>query len=95
MTTASSELTPKLDDIIDHVQSTMLTIDADSEEYPKLVDMLSELYKIKADKAGDRFSKDAMLAVFGNLAGILLIINYERVHVVTSKALGFIIKTRL
>jgi hypothetical protein len=35
-----------------------------------------------------------MWTVIGNLTGILLILNYERAHVVTSKAIGFVLKPR-
>jgi len=35
-------------------------------------------------------SNPALLGVIGNLAGILLILNYERMNVVTSRAFSFI-----
>ena len=37
----------------------------------------------------------ALIAAGANLAGILLILNYERLSVVTSKSLGFVAKLRL
>lgn len=39
-------------------------------------------------------SPDTILLVAGNLLGILAVLNYERLHVVTSKALGFVMKPR-
>ena len=38
-------------------------------------------------------SKDAMLTVGANLLGIVLIIKHEHVNVITSKALGLVIRT--
>ena len=37
----------------------------------------------------------ALIAAGTNLAGILLILNYERISIVTSKSLGFVAKLRL
>lgn len=42
----------------------------------------------------DRVSADTWAMVGANIAGIVLIIGYERLNVITSKALGFILKSR-
>lgn len=39
-------------------------------------------------------SKDTMAIVAGNLAGIALILSYEKMNVIASKALSFVMKTR-
>lgn len=44
-----------------------------------------------ADKP-DRVSKDALVAAAASILGIGLIINYERLNVIASKALGFVLK---
>ena len=41
-----------------------------------------------------KISPDTVIKVAGNLAGILLILNFEKVGVVTSKAMGLLIKLR-
>ena len=41
-----------------------------------------------------KISPDTVIMVAGNLAGILLILNFEKVGVVTSKAMGLLIKLR-
>ena len=66
-----------------------------SDDYKKIVDQLERLDKIAASNKADRVSKDGLIAVLGNLAGIGLIINYERLHVITTKAVGFVGKFRL
>jgi len=68
-----------------------------STEYIKALEQIEKLYKLRAPKPELQkpVSIDAILAVAGNLAGIVLILGYERAHVLTSKALGQIIKPRL
>ena len=41
------------------------------------------------------FSPDTLLIVGANLLGILLILNYEKLDIVSSKAVGFILKARV
>ena len=128
----STNETP-LEEVIDNHRTQMVGVDADSEEYFKMVSSLSTLYKIKNEEDSifnkkedrllkkkefelkalefelrkeefnfkkreasrkDRFSPDTLLMVGGNLAGILLILNFEKLNVVTSKALSFVIKLR-
>lgn len=81
-----------LQKIIDKVELKMLD-DEHTENFATHLDQLEKLYKIKAN-ANDRVSLETLLPVVGNLAGILAILNFERVGVVTSKALGFVTKSR-
>jgi len=69
--------------------------DPDSNEYAALLVTLERLYKLLPPKKENAISKDAVLAVAGNLLGILLILNFEKAGVVTSKAVGFILKSKL
>jgi hypothetical protein len=64
----------------------------DSDEYAKSVDQLVKLYSLK--ETPKRISPDTLAMVAGNLLGIVIIVGYERKHVVTSKALNFILKLR-
>lgn len=91
---AKDEETP-LDKAINQVFSEMESLTADSDEYAKMVDRLEQLYKLKYPEKANKLSKDAILAVVGNLAGIVLILGFERAHVVASKALGFVLKSRV
>lgn len=85
----------KLQDVIDHVQTLMMSTDSDSPELSELTETLEKLYKMQSSKKTHQVSPDALLAVAGNLLGIGLILNHERLHVVTSKALGFVMKTKV
>jgi len=88
---------PELEAAIDLALTELIKHDPYSAEYVKALEQIEKLYKLRAPKPELQkpVSIDAILAVAGNLAGILLIINYERAHVITTKALGFIIKSRL
>jgi hypothetical protein len=83
-----------LQDVIDVLQARLIELDPNNEEYKKLVDKLSMLYAAKKGNAPARVSPDAIVAAAASIIGVLLIINHERVGIVTSKALGFIPKVR-
>lgn len=86
-----------LDETIDYVQEKLLTMDPDSEEFAKTLDQYDKLQKIKSSerKDEDRLSKDVLVTVAANIVGIVAILSYEHVHPVTSKALGFVLKTKV
>ena len=83
-----------LQDLIDMAVSQTMEMSPAEDGFTTAVDNLVKLYAIKNAKFENRMSKDAVLAVVGNLAGIVMILGYERAHIVTSKALGFVMKTK-
>lgn len=94
---SDSNPTPKVetDDVIDKLLAEAMKAEPGSEKFTTLVDQLEKLHKIKSIEKDNRSSKfESLLPVFGNLAGILAILNFERSHVVTSKALSFVMKSR-
>ena len=68
--------------------------DASPDELTKLADQVAKLYKLKEIDSPWRVSPDTLILVAGNLVGILLILNYERLNIVTSKAIGFVMKLK-
>lgn len=83
------------DEVIKEVLDELQGLDPYSEQYTAAVKNLEVLMKAKAQQEGQsKVSPDALLAVGGNLAGILLILNFERLGVVTSKALSFVMKAK-
>lgn len=88
----------ELEDAITQLFNEMADLRGDDPEYAKRVTQLETLYKLKEVDAkvdsGKRVSRDTWAIVGGNLAGILLIVGHERMHVVTSKALNFMLKLR-
>lgn len=83
-----------LDKAIDSVLHEMESLTADSPEFERMVNQLEKLYKMKQSVAPARISPETVLTVAGNLAGIGMILGYEKANVITSKALNFIIKPR-
>lgn len=89
---------PKNDDGLDDAMNILLSelkgFTGDDEEYAKMIRHLETLSKIKAQNAPDRVSADVLATIGGNLAGILLILHFEKINVVTSKAMSFVMKAR-
>jgi len=83
-----------LDVAIDVALESLSKEKPDTDEYTKILDQIVRLNKLKEKPSSSRVSPDALIAVFGNLAGIVLIINHERVNVITTKALGFVMKSK-
>lgn len=97
MSTPTSDDKPTLDEAIELLLLEMKSHEATTDEFSKCVDQLGKLYEIKKSIEKDNkkiVSYDQLLAVAGNLAGILLILNFERAGIVTSKALSFVMKTK-
>lgn len=60
----------------------------------KIAENIERLCKAKSYEREHTIKPDTILTVAGSILGILLIIGAEHVGVVTSKALGFVIKGR-
>ena len=84
---------PLLDKEIERLLSEIKTINPLDDEYPKMLDQLSKLYKLKPEKPKP-VSNDTLAIIAGNVACVVLIVGYERANLVTSKALGFVMKLR-
>lgn len=84
----------KLDDAIDSLLDQMLVSDCSSKEYFTMVDQLTKLYKLREVDTPKRVSPDTLVLVAGNLIGIVVILGYEKANVITSRALGFVMKLR-
>lgn len=83
-------------ELIDSLNSHMFGIEPDSPEYDKCLGQRERLHKILAQESdGKKVSPDTVAIIIANLAGIALILNYEHIHVVTSKALSFITKLKI
>lgn len=84
-----------LDEPIEKVLNGMNTYDPNDPEFQVLMDHLERLTRLKEHESSkNRVTPDTMAIVAGNLLGILVIVAYEQRHVMVSKGLGFILKTK-
>ena len=69
------------------------TDDKTSDEYAKLNDQLKQLHAMKENETSHkRISRDQLVAAAVHLAGIVAIINYERIHVISTNAQRMVLK---
>lgn len=81
-----------LDVAIRRVHSDLKTENVDTDRYKLLLDRLVTLYSLKEDTSRSKLSGDVKATIIANLAGIIILMNHERAHVITTKALGFLPK---
>lgn len=81
---------------INQITDEMQSVTADSPEFAKMVDQLVTLYKAlpPTKEKEPKVKWDTLATVGGNLLGIAMILGFERAGVITSKALGFVMKAK-
>jgi hypothetical protein len=84
----------QLQTAIDGLYEKLAAFSGDTEEFSAITDQIVKLYALKEDQSKSRVSPDTLAMIAGNILGILLIVGHERAHIVTSKALGFVMKLR-
>lgn len=77
----------------DEIDKARADFDESIEHWEVLRKSLEEYDKLS--KRNWKINPDTALVVAGNLAGILLILNFEKLDIVRSKAIGFVLKGRL
>ncbi len=85
----------KMDKAIDDVLKFLENHEADSEEYSKAVHNLKELCDAKGKLNPE------LIAILGivvpaltSILGIILILRHEELNVITTKAIGFVVRGR-
>jgi hypothetical protein len=85
-----------LDKEIDSVLEKMSNYTPDSDEYTAITENLERLYKAKAGmKVQRNIPWEAITVGAFGLVQILLIMNHEKVDVITTKAMGYVTKGRV
>lgn len=94
-TKKASRKTVELEAAIDQAFVELRDIAICDPEYTTAADNLTKLLDLRSnEKKRIQVSPDVIVSAVTNLAGILVIVNYERAHVVTSKAIGLLSKLR-
>jgi hypothetical protein len=87
--------TEALDETIDDLLSELKVMEGADEDYAPTTDNLIKLMKLKQEfNPVWRPSPDAVVGAVSSIAGILLILHYEKINVVASKALSFVGKMK-
>lgn len=86
----SSKLDVELKTAYERLNDTEFT----AEHYDEVLSIIERLEKIKTNSKS-QLTPETKAMIFTNLAGLLLIINHERVGVITTKALGFVNRGRI
>lgn len=84
-----------IETVIGLVTEELVKTTPGTDEYAKIVEQLERLNKIASSRKSDPVSKDGLIAVIANLAGIGFILSHERLHVITTKAINFVAKSRI
>jgi hypothetical protein len=84
----------ELDDALTKALAELEVIDVTNENYGPALDRIVKLHKMKQESLPNRVSPDTWALVGANLAGIVMILSHEHAHVITSKALSFVLKPR-
>jgi len=83
-----------LDNEINRVISEMSMISVETVEYTQAAKNLAVLCEARGVRTNRTISTDVLIAAATNILGIILVLNFERMNVVTSKALSFLMKSK-
>lgn len=75
---------------IERLFARLADLPEDSEDYDRVSNQVKKLYPLKETDSKKKVSSDVLVGAVANLVGIGMILQYEHVHIVTSKALGFV-----
>lgn len=65
-----------------------------SQEYVKTMKALTDLHKMREEETPKPVSRDTLAIVGANLLGILMVIRYENVNVIVSRAMSMILRLK-
>jgi len=79
-----------LDLEITSLQTALSNLRATDDDYDTTLTQLERLFTLKQLEKPQKISADTKATIAANLAGILTIVAYEHSHVITTKALSFL-----
>lgn len=84
----------KLDAVAERLLDEMIMYGPEAPGYSEMLEHLQKIEALRQPQTRKPVDPNAMALVAGNLLGILIIVAYEQKHVVTSKGLGFVLKSQ-
>lgn len=89
----TTNIDPNPNEVIQRLLNALADQEPGSEEFDSILDQITKLHALKPEKSVRKpVSYDTILLVVSNLLGIGMVINHERLNVITTKALGFVKK---
>lgn len=85
----------QLDIEIQRIAGDMALESPNSEEYLKLLTAYERLTKLRDSESRSKIDPNTWVTVGANLAGIVLILNHERINVISTKAVSFVSKMKI
>lgn len=84
---------PNPNEVIQRLLDALADQEPGSAEFDAILDQITKLHALKPEKSLRKpLSYDTILLVASNLLGIGLVINHERLNVITTKAFGLLRK---
>jgi hypothetical protein len=96
-----SKVAPESDDYLNMAKTLEILYKAKANDvskldvYSEMADNTEKLYKAKATERTKKASPDTKWVVIGQFTGIAAILWHEKANVITTKALGFVMKGRV
>jgi hypothetical protein len=84
----------ELEIAIESAFAVLATTVPGSDEHIATIDTIEKLMNLRHNTSEKTLSPDVLVTVGGHLAGILIIVGYERMNAMTSRALNFVMKLR-
>lgn len=79
---------------VDNVISKLSNMDPSSAEYTTAVQNLKTLMEARSKKPARLIEPEVVATVGGSFASVIAILFHERLNVITTKAIGFVIKPK-
>jgi hypothetical protein len=77
---------------VDRILGLMSEMDPSHDDYTRTAESLKTVCEARAKKPGFPVDPEVLITATVNLIGIMLILQHERLHVVTSRAISFVRK---
>lgn len=84
-----------LDEELERVVTVMKDLDPSEDRYGVMVANLIKLSQARTETFKREIDVNVVIGAVTNIVSILVILNYEQLHVVSSKAIGLLVKPRI
>lgn len=84
-----------LDEELERVVTVMKDLDPSEDRYGVMVANLIKLSQARTETFKREIDVNVVIGAVTNIVSILVILNYDQLHVVSSKAIGLLVKPRI